>query len=165
MLPPARLLFKLSLPLPTLTVPAPALIMLAPDSAVKLEILRHGEVRTITVTLGQMPDQQQAQAETEGPASTKDVPHLGLSVAPANDVAGAGGKGVAVTGIDPDGLAAQQGIKTGDIILDVDGTKVSTPVDVRNAIKDAHMNGKRAVLMQLKSDEGTKFVGVTIARV
>ena len=35
MLPPARLLFKLSLPLPTLTVPPPAmsLIMLAPDSA------------------------------------------------------------------------------------------------------------------------------------
>ena len=27
------------------------------------------------------------------------------------------------------------------------------------------MNGKRAVLMQLKSDEGTRFVGVTIARV
>ena len=67
--------------------------------------------------------------------------------------------------IDPRGLASAHGFKAGDIILDVGGKKVSNPVDVRNAIKDAHMNSKRAVMMQLKSDEGTRFVGVTIARV
>ena len=42
---------------------ARSVAMLAPDSAVKLEILRHGEMRTVTVTLAQMPNQQQAQAE------------------------------------------------------------------------------------------------------
>ena len=50
------------------------------------------------------------------------------------------------------------------IILDVGGKKVVTPVDVRNAIRDAQMNGKRAVLMRLKSDEATRFVAIPIAR-
>ena len=61
--------------------------------------------------------------------------------------------------------ASEHGFKAGDIILDVGGKKVVSPVDVRNAIRDAQMNGKRAVLMRLKSDKETKFVGIPIARV
>jgi len=66
--------------------------------------------------------------------------------------------------IDPKGLASEHGVKTGDVILDVGGTKVGAPADVRNAIMDAHKNGKRTVLMRLKSDEVTKFVAIPIAR-
>jgi serine protease Do len=71
---------------------------------------------------------------------------------------------VVVTGIDPDGLASEHGVKTGDIILDVGGKKVAAPADVREAIIDAQKNGKRTVLMRLKSDEMTKFVAIPIAR-
>jgi len=35
---------------------------------------------------------------------------------------------------------------------------------VRNAISDAYNNGKRTVLMRLKSDDVTKFVAIPIAR-
>ena len=45
--------------------------------------------------------------------------------------------------IDPDGLASEHGMKTGDVILDVGGKKVATPADVREAVSDAHKNGKR----------------------
>ena len=38
--------------------------MLAPGSSAKLDILRKGESKTITVTLGEMPNQQQANAGT-----------------------------------------------------------------------------------------------------
>jgi len=55
-------------------------------------------------------------------------------------------------------------VKTGDVILDVGGKKVSTPVDVRNAIGDAHKSGKRTVLMRLKSDDATHFVTIPLAR-
>ena len=67
--------------------------------------------------------------------------------------------------VDRNGLAFEHGFKIGDIILDVGGKKVITPVDVRNAVMDAHKDGKRVVLMRLKSDETTKFVAVPIARV
>jgi serine protease Do len=69
-----------------------------------------------------------------------------------------------VTEVDPNGLASEHGFKTGDVILDVGGKKVTTPADVRNAISDAHKNGKRTVLMRLKSDDATKFVAIPIAR-
>jgi serine protease Do len=60
--------------------------------------------------------------------------------------------------------ASEHGFKTGDVILDVGGKKVTTPADVRNAISDAQKNGKRTVLMRLKSDDATKFVAIPIAR-
>ena len=85
-------------------------------------------------------------------------------LAPAGEVAGSGSEGVVVIEIDPKGLASEHGVKTGDVILDVGGTKVGAPADVRNAIMDAHKNGKRTVLMRLKSDEVTKFVAIPIAR-
>jgi serine protease Do len=71
---------------------------------------------------------------------------------------------VVVTEVDPNGLASEHGFKNGDVILDVNGKKVTTPADVRNAISDAHKNGKRTVLMRLRSDDATKFVAIPIAR-
>jgi serine protease Do len=67
-----------------------------------------------------------------------------------------------VTDVDPNGLASEYGI--GDVILDVGGKKVSNPVDVRKAIADAQTDGKRTVLMRLKSDDATRFVAIPIAR-
>ena len=93
-----------------------------------------------------------------------DAPRLGLMLASAEHVAGAGSEGVIVIDLDRNGLAFEHGLKIGDIILDVAGKKVVTPVDVRNAVRDAHKAGKRVVLMRLKSDETTKFVAVPIAR-
>jgi serine protease Do len=85
-------------------------------------------------------------------------------LAPAGQVAGSGSEGVVVTDVDPDGIASEHGFKTGDVILDVGGKKVANPVDVRNAIADAHKDGKRSVLMRLKSGEATMFVAIPIDR-
>ena len=122
-----------------------------PNSSVKLEILRKGESRTLTVTLGQMPNEQQAAAETGSSAPENGMPHLGMTVEPARDVSGAGGKGVVVTAVDPDGPAAEQGIRSGDVILDVGGKAVANAQDVRNAMSEAKAQGKHDVLMRVKS--------------
>jgi serine protease Do len=78
-------------------------------------------------------------------------------------VAGAGSEGVVVTGVDPDGPAADHGVKTGDVILDVGGKTVATPAEVRKALADARANAKRTVLMRVKSGEATRFVAIPIA--
>ena len=39
--------------------------MIAPNTSIKLDILRKGEAKTLTVTLGQMPNERQAKADTE----------------------------------------------------------------------------------------------------
>src|SRR5664280_2358779 len=66
--------------------------MMAPGTAVKLTLLRNGEVKTMDLTLGKMPNERTAKAETNSKTSENGVPHLGLTLAPAGDVAGAGGK-------------------------------------------------------------------------
>jgi serine protease Do len=134
-----------------------------PKSSVKLDILRKGESKTLTVTLAQMPNEQQANAEGEQPTAS-GVPHLGLSLAPANDVAGSGDKGVVVTGVDPAGPAAEQGLQTGDVILDVGGKVVANVGDLRQALSEAKSHGKHDVLMRVKTGGATRFVAMPLGQ-
>jgi serine protease Do len=138
--------------------------MMTPDTAVKLTLLHKGELKTMDLTLGKMPNERTAKAETDSKTSENGVPHLGLTLAPASDVAGAGGKGVAVVGIDPDGPAAERGFQTGDIILDVGGKTVANASDVRKAITEARAGGKHDVLMRVKTAQGTRFVALPIGK-
>jgi serine protease Do len=137
---------------------------LAPNTSIKLDILRNGEAKTLTLTLGVMPTEHEAKSETGKGTPDLGMPHLGLSVAPARDVAGAGDKGVVVTAIDPNGAAAEQGIETGDVILDVGGKAVADAGDVRKGIMEAKNQGKHDVLLRVKTAKSTVFVAVPIGK-
>ena len=136
--------------------------MLAPNTKAKLDIIRQGQEKTLTATIGEMSNEHQAKADTEQGTPTSDVPHLGLSLAPANDVAGAGDKGVVVMNVEPDGPAAEQGFQRGNVILDVGGKPVANVGDVRNALKEAKTNGKHTVLMRVRMGDATRFVAVPL---
>jgi serine protease Do len=112
-----------------------------------------------------LPDQRQARADTEEHGINKSgTPRLGLTLAPASEVDGAGNRGVAVTAVDPNGPAAERGVQVGDVILDVAGKAVSKPADVRQELADLHKDGKHAVLMRMKSGDTTKFVAVPLGK-
>jgi serine protease Do len=136
---------------------------MAPGAAAKLSVWRKGEEKSISLTLGELPKEREARAADSAPQGT-DTPKLGLTLAPAAQVAGGGAEGVVVINVDPNGPASEHGMKTGDVILDVGGKAVATPADVRNAISDAQKNGKRTVLMRLKSNDATKFIAIPLAR-
>jgi serine protease Do len=139
---------------------------LPPGTSVKLALLHKGAEKTVTMTLGTLPNEREARAEPgNNDSSGTDVPRLGLTLAPAGQVAGSGNEGVVVTNVDPNGIAADHGLKTGDVILDVGGKKVGNPNEVRDAIRDAQKDGKRTVLMRVKSGgEGTKFVALRLGK-
>jgi serine protease Do len=111
--------------------------------------LRDGAKQTLSVTLGNGPGKQQ-------------VSELGLSLAPASSVAGAGDRGVVVTKVMPDSASADHGIQTGDVILDVAGHPVSTPAEVRNDLRGYRATGERHVLMRLRSGDHTRFVALPL---
>lgn len=138
--------------------------MSAPGSSVKIAILRKGEAKTLSVALGKMPNEQQAKAETNDEGAANDSPRLGLTLAPAKDVAGSGDQGVAVVNVDPDGPAAERGVRTGDVILDVGGKAVTNVADVRKALSDARTAGKSTVLLRLKTAEATRFIALPIKK-
>ncbi len=132
---------------------------MAPGTSVKLGIIRGGRDETLTLTLGELPRERQARLggdEHTSPGGV-DVPKLGLSLAPARN----GAEGVVITQVDPNGTAGDQ-FQAGDVILDVNGKAVSSPADVRKAVSDAQSDGKRSVLMRVKSNQGTRFVAVVI---
>src|SRR5690349_9679764 len=142
---------------------------LAPGTAVKLNVLHKGQDKIVTLTLGQLPNTIEAKADTGnddpgGVTRGTDVPKLGLSVAPANSVAGAGKEGVVVTEVDPKGAAAERGFKEGDVILEVGGKTVATANDVRDAISAARTDNKNSVLMRVKSGGSSRFVAVPVAK-
>ncbi|MDV2983510.1 UNVERIFIED_CONTAM: Do family serine endopeptidase [Methylobacteriaceae bacterium AG10] len=133
---------------------------LKPGTEVKLAYLRNGKSDTATVELGTLPTD--GKVASRGDSSSGGQLRLGLSLAPASDV-GLGDEGVAVMDVDPDGPAAAKGIAQGDVILDVAGSSVSKPSDVQAQIRAAESNGRKAVLMRVKSAKGqTRFVAVAL---
>jgi serine protease Do len=134
--------------------------MMAPGTSVKLNVIRQGAEKDFTVTLAALPNAQTAQAGGEHHASQGNaVPRLGLRLAPA-EAESAGDNGVVVTQVDPDGLAAEHGFRAGDVILDVGGKSVSTPAQVRDALREARAAGKHAVLMRVQSGDQSRFVAI-----
>ena len=114
------------------------------------------------VTLAQMPNEQRASAENDKAQPTSGVPHLGLQVAPASEVSGAGEKGVVVTAVEPDGPAVEQGFQVGNVILEVGGKPVANAGDVRKALSEAKSQGRHQVLMRVKMGDATRFVALPL---
>ncbi len=135
--------------------------MMAPDASVKLTVLHDGQEKTVTMTLGTMPNEKAAaNQDTQHATPDNDMPKLGLTLAPSNK--SAEGNGVVVTAVDPNGVAADHGFQVGDLILDVGGKSVANPGDVRKQLADARKEGRRALLFRVKSGEGTRFVALPL---
>ena len=137
----------------------------APGSTVKLDVLHKGQSKVVSLTLGQLPNAQQAKADTEadGKGSTQgiDVPHLGLRLAPGK--ADSASNGVVITKVEPKSTAAERGLKKGDVILEVAGKNVMKPGDVGAALEAARADKKGSVLMRVRSGDASRYVAVPLA--
>jgi serine protease Do len=128
---------------------------LGPKKTVKLALIRNGSPMTIDVTLGTMPADKTANAETRNSEDNggSALAKLGLTLRPAR-----GQDGVVVAEVDPDGAAADKGLKQGDVILEVAGKSVNRPADVVDAIDAAKSGGKKSVLVRVKSNDGERYL-------
>ena len=139
----------------------------APGSTVKLDVLHKGKSKVVSLSLGQLPNDQQAKAyiETDGKGSAHDtdVPHLGLTLAPAGKADGASKEGVVITKVEPKSAAADRGLKKGDVILEIAGKNVTKPGDVGDALEAARTDKKGSVLMRLRSGDASRYVAVPLA--
>jgi len=133
---------------------------MAPGASTKFGILRGGQEKTVTVTLGKLP---RTPAEARGEeVKPREAPVLGLMLAPASALAGAGVPGVVITEIDPNGRAAESGLQTGDVILDVGRRGVNTPGEVRKFVDEARAQSKKSVLLRVMRGDIVVFAAVPI---
>lgn len=130
-----------------------------PGDAVPLTVVRDGKTMDLEVKIGTMPDEPKM-ASNDGKEDSADksvsLANLGLKVAPAQD-----GPGVTVTEVEPGSAAAERGLKAGDTILEVAGTEVNAPSDVRTALKGID---KKKVLMLVKTEDGQRFIALPTAK-
>jgi serine protease Do len=125
----------------------------------EFSIWRDGKAQTISVGIEKLKDVEKkadaAPAETEKESLTA----LGMTLAPNDN-----GEGIVVTDIDPEGVAADRGVNPGDVIVSVNSTSVKNPADVNAAVDAAIKSGKKAVLMQIDAENGSRFVAFPVAR-
>ena len=139
---------------------------LPPQTDARLVVVRDGQERNLTVKLGTFPSSDKLasleQQERGGADEHEQMKEMGLTLAPAAEVDGAGEEGVAVTNVDQSSEAAEKGLKAGDVILEVGGKPVATPAAVSEGVRDAKAKGRKAVLMQIRSDRQTRFIALSL---
>jgi serine protease Do len=126
-----------------------------PGATVKVEVIRKGATKTLSVTVGEMKDTNVAQNDESGASQGR----LGVAVRPLQPEekrqAGVTG-GLLVQ--NATGPAARAGIQPGDVILSFNGTPVTSVEELRGLVQKA---GKNAALL-VQRDNSKIFVPVEL---
>lgn len=140
-----------------------------PGTEVKLTILRDGREMELLATLDEF-DNSGISSQEPGRSQNQNSPgpqeqsgKLGLSLQPLTEQTARRlglepqTQGVVVTAVDDNGPAAEAGVSTGDVILEIDRKPVATLDDVRSALSGT---GSRPVLLLITRRGQTAFVPV-----
>lgn len=135
-------------------------------------IWRKGEQQTVKVKLGELPDDDRvadlgvrSQSPDADGAQAK-IADLGLTVSPITDALKAKFKladtahGLVVTEVADDGPAAGEGLKPGDLIVEVGQEAVTDGADLARRVKAAKDEGKRAALLLVDRQGDLRFVAL-----
>jgi len=143
-----------------------AVAKLTSGKHVALTVLRDGKSRTVDITIGQQPAQFGAAEPRANDAApqpeSSQLEKLGFSVADLtkNSAEHFGFSqstdGAVVTEVDDNGLAANAGLRAGQMIVKVDGKQVSSAKAVKEAVSAGSV--QKGILMQVRSaNEGVSF--------
>jgi serine protease Do len=131
----------------------------APDTEVKVDLQRNGKEKTVTLTIGTMPSEEQAfvapKEETSwGIAVQELTPQLArqLGLEP-------GAAGVVISDIKDGSPAAEAGLQPGDLISEVNRTAVKNLNDYQQALK--RVKKGENLLLLVKRDGGALYVVLT----
>jgi serine protease Do len=111
----------------------------SPGTSVKLEVMRNGQKREFTATLGELPASAEAATDSEkGENAMEGVQVEALTPEVAEQLGlPTGGRGVVVTQVNPDSPAAEGGIRRGDLIEEVNHKPVNDLEQFRAAVREA----------------------------
>ncbi len=124
---------------------------------------RNGKLLTSKVKIAEMEESDKdgaadvpAPAEEEKPIAGVSVPEMGMKLNALTDVERrnfdipANTKGVLITEVDPTSEAAsEKGIQPGDVVLEINQQKLTTPEEVKALVAKSKKEGKATVLLLL----------------
>jgi len=136
---------------------------LAPGTGVKLDVLREGQRKAISVSLGTFPEES-----SEGADDTARKGKLGMTL---RDLTASlaerlelprGTKGVLVWEVEAGEPAELAGLQRGDVIVSVNGTAVSGVEDFEREIEAARPDG--VARLRVLSSAGFRIVALRLSR-
>ncbi|HEY5906627.1 MAG TPA: Do family serine endopeptidase [Vicinamibacteria bacterium] len=130
----------------------------APGKTVKLEVLRGGATKTISVTLGTFPDDPSEAAENQEDETTR----LGMTLRDLTpEIAERlelprGTRGAVVTDVEAGEAADTAGLQPRDVIVGVNGTACASVAEFQKLIDAAKADG--VARLRVRSTGGHRFV-------
>lgn len=131
----------------------------SPGSRARLTIIRDGRRRDIDVTVGDLSADQVA---VEGSIETSD--EIGLTVQTltpqlAEQFNASAGEGVVVTQVQANSVAAQAGIQTGNVILEVNRIAVNNVEAFNRALEETSDDDR--VLLLIRTSAGQRYLALS----
>ncbi|WP_249975458.1 DegQ family serine endoprotease [Vreelandella olivaria] len=130
----------------------------APGSEVELTLMRDGEQVSETVELGSWPDAEGASA-----SGSNNQVRLGVAVAEIDEatrerlnISG----GVEVRQVEPESVAAQAGLRPGDVLVSIDHRSVSSADELMRIVEE--LPSDRAIPLRLYRDGRSLFVALRL---
>ena len=145
-----------------------------PGTQVPLTYLRNGESRSVTLTVGRRPsddelrEQSMFQGNDETPAPPMDeekgsglmedllgiqaveiTPRIARQLGVSDDTTG-----LAILGVNPNADAARRGLSRGVMILSANGQEIATIEDLETILADVQADGREAVLLRVRARGG-----------
>ena len=131
------------------------------DKPASVDIIRDGKQQTVTVTLGELPSDEELMSAATGqpaePASVDNRLKIEVRSAPADSVDAQ--KGVLVSKVEA-GPAELAGIQVDDLIVTIDNKPVNSVADF-NAVVESLPSG-RSVPVLIEREQGPVFLAVKI---
>jgi serine protease Do len=133
-----------------------------PGDEAKLDLVRDGKSQTVSVKVGQLPNDETARVGG-GPAHPAQ---LGLALGPITPDASdqlnlpAGTHGVLVTGVRQGSPADQAGLQQGDVIVAVGSQPVASPTQAVHDMHEALAGSGHAVALRIIRDGQPAFVAI-----
>jgi serine protease Do len=145
------------------------------NKIVSVEVWRDGKKIITKVSVGELDEEQVAKpvlklTQKNGEEEKVDIADVGISINTVSDQLRKRfnlkktSKGVVVMGIDKDGVAAEKGIKIGDLILEVSQAQVRSPSEFKSQIKKARASNRKSILLLIEGPSGLRFVALRLSK-
>jgi serine protease Do len=137
---------------------------------VMLQVWRDGKMISVKANIGEFE-----KAQDEGLVEKAPMPYsedakaekiLGLSTRPLNKTEkerlGKDINGLLIVGVEQSSEAAEKGLRGTDLIIEVDGKKVTKPQEFEDQVKKAGQSGKKVVLMLVARGTELSYIALKV---
>lgn len=146
------------------------------DKTVNVTVFRKGEKIELKIKVGELSVKEEAEDKKDVPEekapiapNADKIDELGISAAPLTDAlrlkfeVKKDIKGIIVTNVSSEGMAADQGIEAGDVISEAAQQEVKTPKDLIDQIKQAK-KGTKPLLLLINRKDDLRYVAITFGK-